>query len=118
MNKIHSAEMVARRANRASSRARSQSRRQKSFYESEVSVASFDSEMTSRPNSASPQPNSDSVKADYVLCYLAKDIKNSTEPPELPNKKDQSFVLNKQRLVFLENLANYGCEIEQVIISQ
>lgn len=113
MNKIHSAEMIARQASRANSRV-SQGIRQKSSFDSEASVASFESEANSRAGTTSTQANSHRVKADYVLCYFAKDIKSSTEPPEMPNKKDPSFVLNKQRLVFLENLANYGCEIEQV----
>lgn len=108
--------MIARQASRANSRVSqgTNGTRRRSFFDGEVSVASFESEASSRPGTTGTQANSQRVKADYVLCYFAKDVESSTEPPEMPNKKDPSFVLNKQRLVFLENLANYGCEIEQV----
>jgi hypothetical protein len=68
-------------------------------------------EATTRPATVKPPK----LKADYVLCYLAKDINASADPASLPNKRDPTFVHNKQRLIFLENLASYGCEIEQVI---
>ncbi len=50
------------------------------------------------------------LKADVVLVYHEK------KPSEnvLNTKIDATFITNKQRLVFLENLAEYGLEIEKV----
>ncbi len=50
------------------------------------------------------------LKADFVLVYHDKKPKERV----LKSRSDASFIATKQRLIFLENLAQYGLEIEKV----